>query len=115
MSISGAMKYSSQVLERQADVVLGERGHAGARAGDVVELGKLHAALEWRVIIEPMQQRRHPPGEALRLPYALEADVGITVEQARRSFRVERDQSAREHAHVGRREIEPLRPGGRHD
>ena len=57
-------------LERQADVVLGQRGRAGGRARDVVELGLLHAQLERVVARVAVQRARHPPGEALRLPGA---------------------------------------------
>src|ERR1700726_3014356 len=112
MSISGAMNKSSYLFERQADVVFRERGHARVRTRDVIEFGKLHAALKRRVLMEAMQHRGHPPGEALRLPHAFEADVGITFEQSRRARRVKLAERAREHAHVRGREVEPLGPGG---
>ena len=50
---------ASILLERQADVVLRDRGLRRARACDVVELGLLHAALERRVRLEAVQQRGH--------------------------------------------------------
>src|SRR3954469_9918243 len=44
-----------RILDRQPDVVLGQRRRAGARAGDVVELGELHAHVEVVVAVEAVQ------------------------------------------------------------
>src|SRR5271169_1837148 len=62
-----------------------------------------------------MEHGRHPPGEALYLPYAAEAGLGVGVEQVAASGGVEVRESAGEDAHVGDGEVESLGTGGRHD
>ena len=67
--------------ERQAHVVLGQRGGGGCRSREVFEFGQLHVTFERGVAVEAVQHRRHPPGEALRVPDAVEAGRGIGVQQ----------------------------------
>src|SRR5262249_41248401 len=57
-------------LERQADVVFGQRRLRGLRRAKVVELGDLHPAPEIALFLEAVKQLGHPPGEALGLPHA---------------------------------------------
>src|SRR5271170_5277393 len=62
-----------------------------------------------------MEHGGHPPGEALHLPYAAEAGLGVGVEQVAAAGGVEVRKGAGEDAHVGDSEIESFGTGGRHD
>src|SRR2546421_13007187 len=55
-------------LHGQADIILGERLRGSFRARHIIELGELAALVEFIVLGKAVQQRRHPPGEALHLP-----------------------------------------------
>ena len=85
------------------------------RREHVIQFRRLHLLLERRVIEEPVQQRRHPPGEALHLPDPAQARCGIRIELPTLAAPIERHDGARQHRHVGGREVQPLRPGRRHD
>ena len=100
--------------ERQAGVVLRERGGRGARSEQVVELGELHLLIEGAVG-EGVQQRRHPPGKALGLPHSRQRPAGIVIEACGRLLPVMLDEGLRQIAHVARRQIEALGTGRRHD
>ena len=63
-----ASTFPDHALIRQPDIVLGERRCRGLRAEQIVELGELKFVIE-RVFGNPVQQRRHPPGEAFGLPH----------------------------------------------
>src|SRR5256885_1520456 len=71
-------------FERQSDIVLRQRSFGRLGARDIVELGKLAAPVEGRILRVAVQHGRHPPGEALRLPHALETARRVTVEERRR-------------------------------
>src|SRR5882724_1861347 len=108
--------------EGQSDVVLGQRLGAGARGDDVVELGKLAAPIERRVVFEAMQERGHPPGEALCLPDPAQTGlrVGVQALHGRRSARVhprsvEGLERACKHVHVGYGQVHALGPRGGND
>src|SRR5690348_10152496 len=64
---------------RQADIVLGECGCGSLRAEQIVELRELNLVIEG-IVRNPMQQRRHPPGETLGLPYPRQRAIGVVVE-----------------------------------
>src|SRR5450432_3316015 len=70
-------------LHRQADIVFRQGLRGGARAGDVVEFGKLPAMIEGIVAGETMQHGGHPPGEALNFPDSAQTDFGVGVEKLR--------------------------------
>ena len=57
-----------QELERQPDIILGERRRRRTRVEDVIQLGGLHLGLEG-LVREGVQERGHPPGKALGFPY----------------------------------------------
>src|SRR6187200_2635458 len=65
---------------RQADVVLGERGRARARAGDVAQLRALELVLERVLPGRAVQHRGHPPGEVLDAPDPLQALLRVALD-----------------------------------
>src|SRR3954452_24486323 len=67
-------KTSRRPFHRQSDIVLVQSGRRGARGRDVVQFRELATAIEWVVVVEPVQHGRHPPGEALHLPDPTKAD-----------------------------------------
>src|ERR1700693_4274545 len=73
-------------VERQSDIVLRERRRRGLRARHVVELVELAAHVEVILAVETVQHHRHPVGEALRLPDALEAGGAVGGEQVAAAF-----------------------------
>src|SRR5689334_2705178 len=93
---------ASILLERQADVVLGDGGQRGARARDVFELGLLYAVFEAAVLGKAVEQRRHVIGIAHHLPDTLQADLRIAVEPLGQPGAKELNQRARQHADIGR-------------
>src|SRR6266568_1035015 len=102
-------------IERQPGIILGERqlGVAGAR--EIVELGELAAPVERIGVDRLVQQRRHPPGEALRLPHPAQAGPGIAFQQIAAAGAIKFGERARQHPHVGNRQIHALGAGRRHD
>src|SRR5262249_42933212 len=60
-------------FHRQARVVFSERSRRRGRACHIAELGELAALIERHFIGKAVEDLRHPPGEALRLPDPREA------------------------------------------
>ena len=71
--------------------------------------------LEAVIAIEAMQHGGHPPGEALALPDAAQADLAIAVEQVGLAALEELLEPTCQHADIGDGEVHALRPGGGHD
>src|SRR5215207_2775313 len=95
----------------EPDVVLRERGRRSRRRGDVGELRELELRVEGVASLEPVEHRRHPPGEMLRAPDAAQhlrrvaRQAGVVALLEPGGERVGQD------PHVGDREIESLRAG----
>src|SRR5215213_210109 len=99
----------------EPDVVLRERGRRPRRRSDVGELRKLKLHVEGVASLEPVEHRRHPPGEVLRAPDASQ-HLGRVPREARLVAVLEPGgERAGQDAHVGDREIEPLRARRRDD
>ena len=108
-----AWEVARQAQEAGAEVVL--TGFGRAKRMTERAATKLPTPVERRRIRKQMQQRRHPPGEALRLPNPPETSLRITLQRRGRAGAVEHLDGARQHANVGEREIHPLGAGRRHD
>src|SRR5919107_1142195 len=65
----------------EPDVVLRERRRRSRRRSDVAELRELKLHVELIASLEPVEHRRHPPGEVLRAPDAAQ-HLGRVVREA---------------------------------
>ena len=100
---------------RAVVVVLGQHGLSGTRGSKIVELGDLHLPLEAFRGMQFVQQRRHPPREALRLPDARQCGSAVGREEFVIVRLVVRHQGAAEVVHVRCRKIQALGACRRHD
>jgi hypothetical protein len=101
--------------QRQPDVVLRQRRRSRARVHQVVQLRLLHPLAEAFGVREAVHQAREPPREALRLPDPAQAALRIGVDAGVALFLEVLDQRARQVLHVGRRQVQALGAGRRHD
>src|SRR5258705_10122725 len=88
ISLSSTRIGKSSVVHWQTNVVFGQGLRSSARTGDVVEFGDLAALVERVVARKAVQHGSHPPGKSLHFPNAAQADLRVTFEQLRFSFRV---------------------------
>src|SRR3990167_11164856 len=94
-------------LVGQADVVLGDGPAPGFGADEVVQLGLLHALAEGVGVGESVQHRGHPPGEALGLPDAPQADFRVLLQQVAAALAVvDLEQDAVQRADVAGGQVE---------
>src|SRR5690606_5973281 len=100
---------------RQADVILGERGLRRAGAGEILQLGELHAPAELPLLREAVQELGHPPGEALGFPDTGEGTLGVLIDLQSAFVLVKGYESLCEVMHVARGEVQALGTGGRDD
>jgi hypothetical protein len=56
-----AQSEQTRRIERQSDIILGERYGGGSRAGDIVELRQVYVVRETVLVRKTMQHGSHPP------------------------------------------------------
>src|SRR5829696_2549642 len=99
----------------EPDVVLRERGRRPRRRGDVGELRELELHVESVASLEPVEHRRHPPGEVLRAPDAAQHLRRVARESRLVAVLEPGGERVGQDAHVGDREVEALRARRRND
>src|SRR5690606_40369198 len=67
-------------VERQPDIVLGDRSPPRFRMQDVVELGVLELRRERVIVLKAVRQHREPPREALGAPDSAQASLGAVID-----------------------------------
>ena len=103
------------LLHRQSDIILRERARGSFRTRHVIELGQLALAVERIVCRMEMQELRHPPGEALRLPHPPQARRRIAIEEFVATRAIEFRNRARQDNDIGNCEVHALGAGRRLD
>ena len=88
-------------IEREAYVILGEALGGSTGAGDVIQLRQLASVVEGIVVVEAVEERRHPPGEALDLPDAAQAGLRISVKEVAATGGIEIGEGTGKNADVG--------------
>src|SRR2546422_3081791 len=96
------------ILDRQADVALGQRGSGRMRAHQIFELGALDSGAELARVREAMQDRRHPPRESLGQPDAAQAQLRVPFQCIGVAASIKSDQRARQVADVAGCQIQPF-------
>ena len=99
----------SSRLERQPDIILRERAPRQIGRQQILQVGVLQLVLVGAVGGKAMQQRRHPPGEALRLPHPRQRPVRIAVEPGIVTVAIVIDEAVIEIIDVGGRAVQPAR------
>ena len=71
--------------------------------------------IEAAMVLEAVEQRGHPPGEALRFPNAPQADTRVAFERQGGALLIEAFECLDQNRDIGHRQVHSLSPGGWND
>src|SRR5688572_94901 len=94
--------------DRKSDIILRQTGHRRRRVRHVLQFGALAAAIKRIPGIGSVQQGRHPPGELLGPPHALQTIRRIAVQQRFAAGLIIFRKASRQPPDIGHRQVQSL-------
>src|SRR5690606_22094013 len=99
----------------QPNIIFSQRRACRYGIEQIIELRMLDLLPERAFLRDEVERLRHPPGEPLGLPDALQCLLRIAVDAGTRAFLIVLPQTVEKIADVACSQVQALGPGWRHD